>query len=83
MVWLIEAVDCRLDQLIGRSVVVVGSVGQLVPAPAALTASAPLWCGLLQVHAAPGPSTGARSALRLALRKLLGCGAEGTQQVFC
>lgn len=73
MVWLIEAVDFRLDQLIGR-------VGWLVPAPAALTTSA-LWCSLLQVHAASGPSADTCSTLRLVLRQLLGCGAEATRGV--
>lgn len=52
---------------------------ELVPAPTALATSA-LWSSFLQVHAASGPSTGARSALWLVFRQLLGCLESGEEE---
>lgn len=64
MVWVVTGL---VDRSCG-----IGWIAVLVPAPTALATSA-LWRSFLQVHAAPGSSTGAGSTLRLVFRQLLGC----------
>lgn len=69
VVWVVTGLvdrSCGIGWMSGR-------VAVLVPAATAVAASA-LWCSFLQVHPAPGSSSGSGSTLRLAFRQLLGCG---------